>query len=65
MFVGGEAESGSSPLHRRDCVCVCMYTCILAHKNPCRDLGIPDYEKCLVLWEGALDQESRVMLIEI
>lgn len=52
----GEAESGSSPLHRWDCISVCMYTCILAHKNLApRDLGIPDYEKCLVLWEGALD----------
>lgn len=68
---GWKAESMSSLVQVGFCVCVpvyvCVYTCKCAwlYTGNCRDLYVPECRKCLVPWGRAVDQESRIVPIEM
>ena len=69
---GEETESGSV-LSTRGIVCVCVCVCVCVHGHEHMRSRTQDSAGIygsliygsLVLREGALDQESRVMLLEI
>lgn len=62
---GWGAESMNSLVQVGFCVCVYTCKCAWSYTGNCRDLYVPECRKCLVLWGRAVDQESRIMLIEM